>query len=378
MSLIDRYLLRQFVRVLVLSFFSLYGLYVVGEFFANVDEFVRYAEQQQRSLLAVAAEYYAYRSVYLIDRTSGVLATWAATFTLAGFQRHHELTALLAAGITRVRVLRALVVGTIGVSVLAAANRELVVPAWRDRLALRPKELGNEALLEVRPRYDHATNVLLRGKQLVPAEGKILEPSFVLPPGLAAYGTQLSAAEALYVPASADHPAGYLLRGVAAGRGLAHRPSLALGGRPVLITPRDAAWLAPDECFVVSDVGLELLVGGQTWRDFASTRELLRGLANPSLDFGADVRVAVHSRLVQPLLDVTLFFLAVPLILGRENRNLFLAVGTIMAVVVAFLLVVLACQYLGNIYLLEPALAAWAPLLLFGPVAAALFDRLER
>lgn len=378
MTIIDRYLLRQFLQVLAISFLSLYGLYVVGEFFANVDEFVRYAEQQQRSLLAVAGEYYAYRSVYLFDRTSGVLAMSAAMFTLAAFQRHHELTALLAAGISRVRVLRALVLGSIGVSLLAAANRELVVPCLRERLALRPKELGNEALLELRPRYDHATNVLFRGKQLVPAQRKIIEPSFLLPPMLAAYGTHLTAAEALCLPADARHPAGYLLRGVTHPRGLDQRPSLALEGRPVLITPKDAAWLAPNECFVASEVSFELLAGGQVWRDFSSTRELVRGLANPSLDFGADVRVAVHTRLVQPLLDITLFFLAVPLVLGRENRNLFLAIGTIIAVVVVFLLVVLACQYLGSIYLLEPALAAWAPLLVFVPAAAALFDRLER
>lgn len=377
MLIIDRYLLRQFLLVVAILFCSLYGLYVVGEFFANVDEFVRYAEQQQRGLLAVAGEYYAYRSVYLFDRTSGVLAVVAAMFTLAAFQRHQELTALMAAGISRVRVLRAMIVGSIGISLLAVANRELVVPSLRDRLALRPKELGNTALLELRPRYDHATNILFRGKRLAPAERKIIEPSFLLPPALAAYGTHVTAAEAVYQPADARHPAGYLLRGVSHPRRLHERPSLALDGRAVLITPHDAAWLAANECFVASDVSFELLAGGQIWRDFSSTAALIRGLANPSLDFGADVRVTVHSRLVQPLLDITLLFLAVPLVLGREHRNLFLAIGTTMAVVAVFLLVVLGCQYLGNIYLLEPALAAWTPLLLFGPTAAALFDRLE-
>jgi lipopolysaccharide export system permease protein len=377
MLIIDRYLLRQFCQVLAISFLSLYGLYVVGEFFANVDEFVRYAEQQQRGLLAVAGEYYAYRALYLFDRTSGVLAMAAAMFTVAAFQRHQELTALMAAGISRVRVLRALVVGSVGVSVLAAVNREAVVPLVRDRLALRPKELGNEALQELRPRYDHATNILFRGKQVIVAERKIVEPSFLLPAALSAYGRHVAAAEAVYLPADAQHPAGYLLRGVMYPRDLQRRPSLALD-RPVLITPRDARWLAPNECFVASDVNVELLAADHTWRDFSSTRELVRGLANPSLDFGADVRVAVHARLVQPLLDITLLFLAVPLVLGRENRNLFIAIGTILGVVAVFMLVVLGCQYLGSIYLLEPALAAWAPLLLFGPAAVALFDRLER
>ena len=138
-------------------------------------------------------------------------------------------------------------------------------------------------------------------------------------------------------------------------KSLATERSLMLKGRPVVLTPRDYAWLKPDECFVVSNVGFEHLEAGNTWRQFSSTAELIRGLRNRSLDFGADERLAIHARVVQPLLDMTLLFLGLPLVLSRSNRNVFLAIGLCLALVVAFMLVVLGCNYLGSSYWFEPA-----------------------
>ena len=103
-----------------------------------------------------------------------------------------------------------------------------------------------------------------------------------------------------------------------------------MAGDPVVLTPHDTDWLKPDECFVASDITFNQLEGGPAWRQFASTGELLTGLHNRSLDYGADVRVTIHARLVQPILDVTLLFLGLPLVLSRQHRNVFVAswVGT--------------------------------------------------
>jgi lipopolysaccharide export system permease protein len=71
-------------------------------------------------------------------------------------------------------------------------------------------------------------------------------------------------------------------------------------------------------------------------------------------------------------LDVTLFFLGLPLVLARGNRNVFVAAGWCLLIVLLFLLVVMACQGLGNRgYLLSPALACWLPLMIFIPTATA-------
>src|SRR5262249_26984101 len=151
-----------------------------------------------------------------------------------------------------------------------------------------------------------------------------------------------------------DRPGGYLMTGVTEPPGIAGKPSLAMGEQRIVITPQDAPdLLKPDECFVVSDVTFEQLRGGQQWRQFSSISEMVAGLKNPSLDFGPDVRVAVHVRVVQPMLDVTLLFLGLPLVLGRESRNMFLSIGMCVGLVSIYSLTVLSCQYLGTVYMLS-------------------------
>ena len=377
MRIIDRYLLRQFLQVLAICFCSLTGLYVVFDAFGNLDEFLRYGEKQG-GVFALLAEYYAYRSIFFFDRTSGILALVAAMFTVTWIQRHNELTALAAAGLSTGRVMRPVLVAAMAVALFAALNREVVIPKLSGPLSRDAKDLLGDTGRDLQPRYDQKTDIFFRGRQTFANEQKIVEPNFLLPPGLDTYGKQLAAAEGFYRPAAANHPSGYLLRGVTEPEGLAAQPSLQFNKETIVFTPKDAAaWLKPDECFVASEVNFEQLTGGNRFRQFSSTRQLILGLSNPSLDFGADVRVTIHSRIVQPVLDITLLLLGLPLVLARENRNIFLAIGLCLGLVTMFMMVIIACQYLGGIYLLSPALAAWLPLMIFLPAAVGMSDPLR-
>jgi lipopolysaccharide export system permease protein len=378
MRIIDRYLLRQFISVFFICWCSLTGLYIVFDAFSNLDEFMHYAEKHG-SLLGLMGSFYAYRSIYFFDRTSAILAMISAMFTVTWIQRHNELTALMAAGISRRRVVFPVIVAAIFVSVASTANRELVIPKLRTELARNPKDLMGEAAQELRPRYDNTTDILFRGQKTFANEQRINEPSFLLPTKIDAESRQITASDCYFQPANAQHPAGYLFRNVKQPLELLQEPSLKLGNRKIVITPPDGkGWLAPTECFIVSEVSFEQLCGGQAWRQFSSTPDLVAGLHNPSLDFGADIRVAIHSRLVQPFLDVTLLFLGLPLVLTRENRNMFMAIGLCVLLVAGFMVLVMACQYLGSSYLLDPALASWLPLMIFVPTGVAMFDRVDR
>src|SRR3989304_9496658 len=95
-------------------------------------------------------------------------------------------------------------------------------------------------------RFDSQTDVLLGGETVVFAEKKINRPNFVLPVGLDQFGRQLTAAEARYLPAREGLEGGYLLSGPTSPRALLSGPPLQLDGKPVVITPANAAWLAPD------------------------------------------------------------------------------------------------------------------------------------
>jgi lipopolysaccharide export system permease protein len=377
MQILDRYILRQFARVFLTALVSLTGLRIVMDAFNHLDEFIRFAPKQG-GLLAVLLDYYSYQSLYFFDRTCGILTLVAGMFTLTWLERHNELTAIQSAGIPNRRIVKPIVVAIIAITVLATLNREVLIPMAREKLGRSAQDLAGTVGRSLASRYDNETNVLFRGKQTFADRQRIERPNFLLPRELSSYGRQLAAAWAYYEPPRKDRPGGYRLVGVEQPRGLDTRSSLSLAGKPVLLTPRDNPWLKPGECFLASSVSFEQLEGGAAWKQFSSTRQLIAGLRNPSLDFGADLKVAIHGRIVQPLWDLTLVFLGLPLALSPRGRNVFVAIGMCVALVTAFVLVALGCQYLGNANLLNPALACWLPLVIFVPLAVGLSDPLFR
>jgi lipopolysaccharide export system permease protein len=378
MLILDRYLLRQFVQIFLICFISLVGLYIVIDLFGNIDDFIRAAGEHGK-LWTIIGPYYGFRSIGFFNQTSGILALIAAMFTVALFQRYNELTALQAAGIAKWRIIKSVVAAVVVMSALAAANRELIIPSIRDRLSEtnNAQNLSGEAGKEMHPTSDNKTDILFGGKQVIAKWQQIAKPSLVMPEKLSDYGKQFVAASAFFQSADKNHPSGYLLKGVSQPKNLSAKPSLELNDELVIFTPHDYHWLNSDECFVASGITFEFLASAADWRLNASLLELVEGLRNPSLRCGSDVRVAIHARIVQPFLDVTLLFLGLPLVLSRYNRNLFFAIGLCVVVVVGFYVVVLGCQWLGSSYLVSPALGAWLPLIIFVPVAVAMSQPLR-
>ncbi|MBM4088401.1 MAG: LptF/LptG family permease [Planctomycetes bacterium] len=366
MIILDRYVLRIYVKVLAVSFLSLTGLFIVIDMFGNLEEFITYGERQG-SLLGVLTDYYGAHVLSFYDRISGLLALIAAVFTITWLQRTNEMTALMAAGIPKARIVRPLLVATVAVALVAAANREFTLPRVRDKLSRNAQDWLGETAKELKPTRDFRTGILIGGQTTVAAHKQINAPSFRLPRTLNHYGKQLAARQANYWPLTADRPSGYYLKDVTQPSNLA---GIDPRGQQVILTHRDADWIEPADCFVVSDVTFEHLSVKGVWYKYASTWELIRALRNPSLDYGADARVTVHKRFLEPMLDVTLLLLGLPLVLARSNKNVFVAAAKCLLLVAGYFLITLACQTLGrNTFLVSPALAAWLPLLILAPLA---------
>ncbi len=370
MSTFDRYLLRLFVKVLLACFVSMVGLYVVIDGFGNLDEFIGYG-RVQGGLHKVVADYYSARVPWFFDLASGLLALVAGMFAITWLQRTNELTALMAAGITTKRIVRPLLAAAVVVALIAAANREFVIPTVRDKLVRNAQDwLGNTAH-KVDPVTDNRTDILIGGRASIAAEQRIQDPTFTLHRQQGEFGRKLVAENAFYHSPTTDRPGGYLLEGVSQPGNHAEIASVNQDGEPVILSSSDTKWLLPNQLFVASEVTFSDLASGPQYRQYASTGELVTGLRNPSLDFGLSTRVAMHARFVQPFLDVTLFVLGLPLVLTRQNRNVFVAAGLGVGVVIAYFLVLIVCQALGSSGLLmSPALAAWAPLIILAPTAA--------
>lgn len=368
MTVIDRYLIQIYFKVLLVSFASLVGLFIVIDGFNNLSEFLDYGNSQTIETIKIIFAYYAPRALQLFDKISGLLAMLAATFVLTSIGRTNELTALMAAGIGPARVIRPLLGASIFVALLAVANREIGLPKVRDSLSKNAQDWLGETGRKCTPKYDRS-DILISGQSTFANQKRLSAPLFRLPPELATWGRQISAENALYLPADDSRPAGFLLHGVKQPANLGQLASRGVGAGPVLFSPADTPWLKPDECFVASTVTFEQLAIGSAWRQNLSSIELASGLRGQTIDPGADVYLTLHSRLVRPFLDMSLVLLGIPLVLRRETRNIFMAAVMGLGLVVALWAVMLASDALGRGYLINAALAAWLPLLVFGPLA---------
>ena len=76
---------------------------IVFDMFTNMEEFLR-CGPKAGGVLRLMGTFYSYRLILFFERTEGLLMLVAAMFTVTWIQRYNELTALMSAGISRVRV----------------------------------------------------------------------------------------------------------------------------------------------------------------------------------------------------------------------------------------------------------------------------------
>lgn len=370
MTRIDRYLLFLYIRVLTICFASVSGLLIVVHVFSNLDEFFRFAEQNETSMLAVLGEYYGPYMLWIFERLSGLLALLALLFVVAWLNKTNEFTALLAAGITKRRVIRPLLLASACVVLAAAATREFSIPRFQDRLDRHPQDLTGDFQRPMRPTFEQEAMALFQGKYLLTVHSKIIAPLLSIQGGplAATFGSKIVAESATHVRATQDTPCGYLFQNVTAPNNIDAIPSAqTVDGKPILLTSKDTPWIQPGNCFLVSDTEFEMLRGGSAWKQFASTSELITHLQGENARSGNDLRVQIHGRILRPLIDWTVLLLGVPVLLTRPDRHMFWVAGACLFIVAFYTAVVMGLSALGGTGVLSPILATWLPLIVFFP-----------
>src|SRR5262249_36991645 len=122
------------------------------------------------------------------------------------------------------------------------------------------------------------------------------------------------------------------------------------------------------------EVDFDTVTRPQRWFVYASTYRLYEELQKSDSTRVAPMAVLFHPRLTRPLLGMLLVFLGLSVILRDQNRNVILSAGSCLVLCAVFFLAAYGCKMLGDNDYLAPALAAWLPLLLFGPLGMVFFD----
>ena len=377
MTTIDRYLLFLYSRVFLICFLTLSGLLIVVQIFTNLDELIAYGKVRGSFALGLA-EYFTPYMLSIYDRMCGLLTLLATMFVVAWLYRTHEMTALLAAGISKGRIIRPIMILSAILILCAAVSRELLIPRYSSMLSKTPQELLGESIRPIRPTEDVEMGVLIAGRNLQPANAMINQPIFRFLSPATQVTQQITGWSAKFLVADDSHPQGYLVSNAKGADPLAGKSSVRTEQGVFLLLPTDNPWLKPDECFVPSQLEFDVLRGGAA-KQFAATSDLVWRIRNQSHYYGADLKVAVHTRFIQPLLDFTQLLIGIPMILSNRNRNLVSMILSCVISFTAFFGISIGLQALGaNETFLSPSMAAWTPLLVFGPVSWAQSRRAMR
>ncbi len=365
------------LHTFVVFFVATYGLYVVIDLFTNIDAFQREAHKaadattlaglpewtQQDLLLKMTQQigvYYTFRLSDFLEMAGPILVTISVVTVLGLLEKYSESHPLLAAGIPAFRLLRPILLGTAALNLLIIANQELVMPAIAVQLQTsRGKDHATKQ--QVIPVYDYSNHMMsIDGESVSVAESRLDAATFYLTPELAEGGCTLRAESAVYLPASAEHPSGWLLTNQT---GVFNAQLLTQEGRERII-PR----LNGKDVFVVSEVSFDQLYDQGRNPKLLSSLQLVKRIRNPATG-SVPVRrqsLALHARITRPLLSLLSAAIALPLVMRKESMGLIVNLAICSLVLVVSFGIAQGSLMLGNAGLIRPDVAAWFPVVVTG------------
>ncbi len=363
MTTFDRYLLKQYLFTFIALFTTIFGLFIVIDGFSNVDAYQEGAKGSLEVFQRMAI-YYMYQSIIFVDLIGSIVAVISAIVVFAILYKNHEIHPLLAAGVPTYRLIAPILIGTLLITAGVIANQEILIPRYAHFL-MQPRGAKQADNRKVEPSYDRKSRILITGKGMSVKRHLMHSPSFVLPaPGVVTELLTLNAKEAKFYPATKKHPAGWLLSNVATPY------------KEIKFSPGGKKYILPGkterDLFVVSNVTFDQVFDRRSNSQRTSIPVLVHRIRHPSTSHstvGAQT-LLLHSRLLQPLKNIAIIFIALPLVIRRESRSLVTNLAICVGVMGLIFGIVQVFAWLGKTNIIATDLAAWAPIILSATFAA--------
>ena len=370
MTIVDRYLLFQFFKIFLICLISFAGLYVVIHVFTNLDEVVAITGQEG-GLSSLVYEFYGPRVLDFFNRMAGVLILVAAVFAITMMQRRRETTATEAAGVTKARLVMPVIVAALFIIAAAALCREVYIPKYKSTLVRSLTNWTTSGIVDMNHCRDVRTGILIQGNSFDVAKKTITEVELKLPRHISPEFLEITAGFGVVREATADQPAGLLLLNVDDADRFANTPNVVWDDSIVIYMPGENPSLHSDQLFIACKLDVQEIAYGSSLNQYSSLQEMIDKLKRPSRRFGLGNQVAIHGRILKPVLEFTLVLIGLPLVICKSDRNMFVAAALCTLVVVLLEITTAASHAMGTYRIIPWAsLAAWLPVILFLPTTA--------
>ena len=360
---IDWMLLKAYFKAYAIFMVSLLTLYIVIDLFTHLDDFVPKGKGGLLPVLQRIGTYYAFKLPELFDRLCEAISLLAAMFTIVMMQRNSEHLPLLSAGVPTRRIVAPVLASACFMLFLAVANQELVIPRIIDKLLKDRNDPEGTKEVAVHGAYE-PNLVHLEGERADRIAKTVRNLRVKLPENLAGTLIHIIAAKAKYEPGEEEGHGRWILSGCVP-RDLPKLPG-------VLETPDPGRAILHTRA-----ADFDALTRNPRWFSLTSTSRIYQELQRPESNRASALAVQFHMRLTRPLVGMVLVFLGLSLILRDQTRNIVISSGQCIVLCGMFFAACQCCKMLGDNNYLSPALAAWLPILLFGPFAFVQFDAIQ-
>ncbi len=344
MTSFDRYLRRDFLRVLLITLAGFVTVYLLVDIFDNIDTYI-----DRRAPLGLVITYYVYLSPFIIVLTLPMATLLASMLSVGNLARNNELVAMRTSGVSLYRLLLPLWVAGAVLSLGVIAVGGWVLP-WTTAQARHIKRIQ----IERRPVVgeEPERNVVYQADDLVYHIG-VLHPRHGL-------------AERVGIIAEREGGVAWRLDG-ARGRFQDGCWSLEQGRLRVFSPLREYVasfsafrspllWASPQALLRKPREAQELSV--------PELRRLIRRMRRSGLSTAVQ-EVELYLRFSFPLANLLMVLLGAPLASTPRRSGLALSFGISIAISFAYFGTVRGCQALGHHEHLRPLLAAWLPDVVF-------------
>ncbi|MEM1097842.1 MAG: LptF/LptG family permease [Planctomycetota bacterium] len=370
MRTLDRYIIRQFLTNFVILLVVLMGLFLVVDLIVDLDEFLQAGQSKSEQnggpaawwTLVTVADFYGPLLCLIYVFFSGLIVVGAMAFTVNLLQRHRELTAMLAGGLSLYRVALPIVAVGAMLSLVTLPIQEFVLPEVASELMRSKSDLKSEGLKDRPMQYisDDAEN-LWSARAFDVERGRLREVQILERDEDGLLERKILATEAIW---DADAQAWRLTQGVALEPGgeqsieggLVEVESVPSQMSPTVLLARRASLL----------------------RSVLPIRELQSLANNPTIE--PDLQLlytrTVQGRFSLMVLNVLLLVMALPYFLrrvpGDALKSAMVASGLCLGAWGGGLLTLQASPQT-----LPPVVSAWLPVALYLPVAAWMLTRIK-
>jgi lipopolysaccharide export system permease protein len=400
MRILDRYILMSFLVNYLLALCVLVGMYVLLDVIVNAQDFARGATPTPPAAKAPAThaatavaktapasrpapssgssgaeiasdmfDYYFYQLPVIFQQVSGIIPLLAAGFTMVRMTRHHELTAMLASGVSLYRVAMPIILVSIFFAALNVANQELLIsqPTMIQKLLRKHDEMNqpstrNEALIFIKTYSNEEFNEMIVADDYDPVKHVMTNVRIYArdPQGMPLRHTNAASAHWEFAP-EAGREAWVMTKVFTEDDGRPN-PDARQTERQIITSS-----LTPEQ--------LDLILSKKAI-DYLSYSQVAKLSQFPAEANKALLEKIMHLRVTQPLMNLILLLIGIPFLLTREPNRLVINMLFCTAVSGFIFIATFVMFQLGGTHI-APLWAAWLPVLVFGPFALVMMDTIH-